>query len=322
MNPRPLFCCVCGDLVDMTANVYEKQPKPPTAGTTTIDHPHDNTRYWTEDECDRLQDEQNKVFQTLWNALHPSIALVCVCGNHDVGNRPTPATIQRFQYWYGDDYLAFWSNDAYNIVLNSSLISQPTHAPELYQAQWEWLQQQLEYATQPPRKASHVFIFTHHPWFLYDDMEDEEQLEGKLLDWPVTWGPKPDNFAGFPESYFPIPKRQRIPYLELFAKHQVTACFAGHFHQNLITTGNKFGIPMIITGPLSVVLPSTGNTQTTEPFTRGFRLVQVHRDREEQERQDGSGHATNLVNAGEQWQSGRNFSHRYIPIDDTPSSTV
>ena len=33
-----------------------------------------------------------------------SIPLVCVCGNHDVGNTPTRATVALFRSRFGDDY--------------------------------------------------------------------------------------------------------------------------------------------------------------------------------------------------------------------------
>lgn len=60
--------------------------------------------------------------------------------------------------------------------------------------------------------------------------------------------------------------------MELFEKYKVTACFNGHFHQNLISKA-KFGMDMIITAPLSVVFESSGKPKKCEPNERGFRLV-------------------------------------------------
>jgi serine/threonine-protein phosphatase CPPED1 len=265
LQPRPLFCCVCGDLVEMTANIYKGKAK-------TED---DSAAVWTEQECDSTQDAQNDVFKETWSRLHPDIALVCVCGNHDVGNQPTAATVQRFRTVFGDDSLAFWANGTYNIVLNTSLISNPIGAPDLDEAQWTWLQDRLIYAQE--QDARNIFVFGHHPWFLYNDDEDETALQG-ILPWPSEncWGPEPANFKGFPESYFPIPRERRRRFLDLFERYRVSACFAGHFHQNLVAK-TTFGMDMIVTGPLSVVLQSTDNNNS-EPSTRGFRLVSVHAD--------------------------------------------
>ena len=38
----------------------------------------------------------------------PSIPLVFVSGNHDLGNTPTPATVQQYCQDWGDDYFSFW----------------------------------------------------------------------------------------------------------------------------------------------------------------------------------------------------------------------
>jgi serine/threonine-protein phosphatase CPPED1 len=83
LDPRPLFCCVCGDLVDMTSLIF--------AGTAKyhMQQQQQKEELWTEEECDQLQEAQYTDFKRVWSLLHPDIALVCLCGNHDVGNRPT-----------------------------------------------------------------------------------------------------------------------------------------------------------------------------------------------------------------------------------------
>ncbi len=96
--------------------------------------------------CDAIQDEQNEDFKELWSGLHPDIALVCVCGNHDVGNRPTPRSISRFRASYGDEYLAFWVNGTYNIVVNNVLFVDPSGAKRIYKTQLRWLEERLKYA--------------------------------------------------------------------------------------------------------------------------------------------------------------------------------
>jgi hypothetical protein len=65
--------------------------------------------------------------------------------------------------------------------------------------------------------------------------------------------------------------------LDMFKKYKVTAAFAGHFHQNLVTK-TSFGMEMITTSALSVVLQSNGIPKDfNEPRTRGLRRVNVNK---------------------------------------------
>ena len=57
-------------------------------------------------------------------------ASVAVCGNHDVGNHPTPFTLETYRKEVGDDRFTFWAGGTGSIVLNSSLYSDPEGAPD------------------------------------------------------------------------------------------------------------------------------------------------------------------------------------------------
>jgi serine/threonine-protein phosphatase CPPED1 len=284
---RPAFCCVCGDLVEMTASLYVTHRKvgPGITKDPAKEDPAPHA-FWTEEECDRVQTQQDEAFQSIWSQLDPSIALVCLCGNHDVGNRPTKATINRFKSNYGDDYLSFWANGTFNVVLNSNLFNDPTDALDLYQEQLDWLRRRLAHAQEHEAKC--IFIFSHHPWFLYHDNEMDELTSASP--YPVeAWGE-----GEIPDSYFHIPRRYRQVALDLFRQYGVDAAFAGHFHQNVVSQ-SSFGMQMIITSSLSVVLQSNGNVHTAEPIGRpGVRLVTVRHDLE------GQGPST--------------FSHEFIPL--------
>eukprot|EP00934_Nitzschia_sp_Nitz4_P009110 Nitzschia sp. Nitz4//scaffold62_size106224//86487//90411//NITZ4_004369-RA/size106224-processed-gene-0.39-mRNA-1//1//CDS//3329555895//9100//frame0 len=255
LSPRPLFCCVCGDLVHMTERIYVGKG-------------------YSKEECDAIQDAQVTDFQGIWKDLHQDIALVCLCGNHDVGNRPNKASIERFKNNFGDDYLAFWANGTYNIIVNSCLFADPTDAQDLYIQQLAWLEERLNYATS--HKAEHIFVFSHHPWFLYN--EDEDETKDVLGSSPLLM-PSPEGSGEveqrIKDSYFLIPKQYRVKVMQLFSKHGVTASFSGHFHQNLVSKAS-FGMEMIVTGSLSVVLESNGIPKDfIEPKTQGYRIVQV-----------------------------------------------
>jgi hypothetical protein len=276
LQTRPLFCCVCGDLVDMTAmlsvgtaKVPKKEISSNNIGDSKKDEVSDSDCYTTE-ECNDIQTAQNKDFIQIWDKLHTDIALVCLCGNHDVGNRPDRASIQRFTAQFGDDFLAFWAENTYNIVLNTSLFNDPTTAQDLYGEQLEWLEARLVYASD--HTASHIFVFGHHPWFLYRDDETAEDLAGLESPYPAEWGTREE---GFPDSYFHIPIEYRTRVMELFRQHKVSAAFSGHFHQNLVSK-SSFGMDMIVTSSLSMVFESTGKpAELDEPNTRGMRVVTV-----------------------------------------------
>ena len=55
----------------------------------------------------------------VYSRLDKSIPLVCVCGNHDVGDKPTVATVSSYRQSFGDDYFSFWIGGVHFIVLNS-----------------------------------------------------------------------------------------------------------------------------------------------------------------------------------------------------------
>ena len=47
-------------------------------------------------------------FKEALHELNPSIPLILQPGNHDIGQRPTPADVQRYRERFGDDYFSFW----------------------------------------------------------------------------------------------------------------------------------------------------------------------------------------------------------------------
>lgn len=255
MRPLPAFVSVCGDLVDMEASFYKDKPKSP----------------FSMDMCHEIQDKQNKDFQAAWGKLDDRVALVCLCGNHDVGNRPTKSSIKRFNHAFGDDYLSFWCNGTFNIVVNTNTFSNPDGAPELLDEQLEWIERELKQARECG--AEQIFAFGHHPWFLYNEDEVKDDLTG-ISPFPKEWGPPPSPDAGFPDHYFHIKRENRRLALNLFREYGVTASFCGHFHQNLCSK-TKWGMQHIVTAPLSIYFESTGKPSQEEDNGVGFRLIRV-----------------------------------------------
>merc|ERR1711862_903476 len=89
----------------------------------------------------------------------------------------------------------------------------------------------------------------------------------------MGWGPPGSKF---PDSYFTIPYERRKIAMALFKKYDVTACFSGHFHQNVVAQ-TSWGMPMIVTGPLSMNLSSDIGPELSkgEPNGIGMRLVDI-----------------------------------------------
>ncbi len=184
----------------------------------------------------RYQAQVSQYHQDFSN-VDEDIPLVCVCGNHDIGNRPTPKSIASYKKNFGDDYFSFWTGGVCNIVLNSSVLKDPTGAPEVLAAQQTWLEQQLDQAKQS--KAKHILIFQHHPLFL--TKEDE------------------------PDQYFNIPLERRRPLLQQLKQADVRAIFAGHYHRN--SYGRAGSMEMVTTGPV-------GRPLGKDPA--GLRIVKIH----------------------------------------------
>merc|ERR1711862_945631 len=89
----------------------------------------------------------------------------------------------------------------------------------------------------------------------------------------MGWGPPGSKF---PDSYFTIPYERRKIAMALFRKYKVTACFSGHFHQNVVAQ-SSWGMPMIVTGPLSMNLFSSDGKELSKGETNGIgmRVVDV-----------------------------------------------
>ena len=135
--------------------------------------------------------------------------------------------------------------------------------------------------------ATHIFVYGHYPWFLKHENETDDEIK-TFSNAPDGWGP---SGTRFPDGYFTIPKEERQLAMILFRRYGVTACFSGHFHQNVIAQ-TSWGMPMIVTGPLSMPLQSEMSDELSggEPNGCGMRIVDV----------GDSGH----------------FDHTFVPLED------
>jgi len=178
----------------------------------------------------------NEVIQTLDN----EIPLICVCGNHDLGNTPTATTIQNYVKAFGsEDYFTFWCGGVFNIVLNSQFFEDPSQVEDLAETHMKWIDEQLAHAK--AKAATHILVFQHIPFFLQSFDEAKQ--------------------------YFNLENSFRMMMLDKFVSAGVKGIFCGHYHRN---GGGKYKqIEEVVT---SAVGPALGD----EPS--GLRVVNVYQN--------------------------------------------
>lgn len=208
MEPKPKFFVICGDLLDA----------------------------YPEQEPER-RSLQQKDFKDVFAELDPDIPLVCVCGNHDVGNTPTPETVQQYRTSFGDDYFSFWCGGVFFIVINSQYYWDRSLVEDIAAEHDQWLELQLSKIHCSGCK--HAVIFQHIPWFLKSP-DDEDY------------------------GIFTLKKENRMKMLEKFKKAGVSAIFCGHYHQN---AGGFYGdMEQVVTSAIGAQLG---------PDKHGVRIVKA-----------------------------------------------
>ncbi|KAE8579761.1 hypothetical protein XENTR_v10024174 [Xenopus tropicalis] len=209
LSPKPKFFVLCGDLVHSMPGIEWKE-------------------------------EQEKDLKNVLQKTHQEIPLVFVSGNHDIGNAPTPETIQAYCDSWGDDYFSFWVGGVFFLVLNSQLFFDASKCPELKDNHDRWLAAQLAIAEE--RKCKHAIVFQHIPLFLQKADEDND--------------------------YFNIEKSLRQEILQMFLKAGIKAVFSGHYHRN---AGAKYNdLDMVVTSAIGCQLGKDAH---------GLRVVVVTEDK-------------------------------------------
>lgn len=133
-----------------------------------------------------------------------SIPVLYLPGNHDIGNEPTEASLAEYRVRFGADYYGFWYGGLRCIVLNSTLMIKPHCLPAESRAQDLWFAEEIE---QAKLSACHVMLFTHHPWFLNNAHEPDDE-------------------------YWTIPRETRLKWLSRLQHNKVSLAISGHYHRN------------------------------------------------------------------------------------------
>jgi hypothetical protein len=168
--------------------------------------------------------------------LDTKIPLYNVAGNHDVGNVPTPESLEAYRKVFGKDYYTFRSGDMEGIVIDSSIIQHPEKVMDEENKQRMWLESELKSAV--VNHVKWIVVFQHIPWFL--------------------------NSADEPDQYFNIPQEARRRYLKILEDSGVRYDFAGHYHRN--SEGEDGSLTMVTTGPVGKPLGTA---------TSGMRIVML-----------------------------------------------
>jgi predicted phosphodiesterase len=155
--------------------------------------------------CGDLVNTPNDKSFTDFNAVKAGFKLPCYCvsGNHDIGNQPTPASLQTYRRVIGKDYYSFEHRGHSVVVVNTSLWK--TRVTDESEKQDAWLKNTLNVAAS---KHTPVFVVGHHPLFIKEPDEKEE--------------------------YYNLPPATRKALLSLFEKSGVVAILGGHTHKLLI----------------------------------------------------------------------------------------
>ena len=189
---------------------------------------------------DSKSDAQINEFKRITSKINKGIPVYYTPGNHDLGNIPDKQSLTRYKKNYGRDQFAFTHKGCDFIGFNSSFIKAGIQPSE--QKQFKWLTRELKKG----RKATHIILFCHYPFF--------------------------NKAADEPEAYSNIQPAYREKYLSLFESHNVAAVFSGHYHNNAL---NQYkGVQLITTSALGKPLGKAPS---------GMRIVKIYHDKIEYE---------------------------------------
>jgi len=183
------------------------------------DHSHNFEDLWDKkldlEENRKRRNEQIARYKEIWRQLNPKIPLVCVCGNHDVGNIPDRDTISLYTKEFGDDYIAFWAGGVKFITVNSQLVQHPEKSGNLAADQELWFENELKNDCQK-------IVFCHIP--------------------PFCWHPDEK------DTNFNWPQERRKRWLDKMVAAGVKNVYCAHYHRR--AQGVYKELKVMVTGAL------------------------------------------------------------------------
>lgn len=187
------------------------------------DHTHNLENMWSKGDLEggrKKRIQELAAFKSIYSKLDEAIPLVCVCGNHDVGNKPTEKTTQLYKEEFGDDYLSFWCGGVKFTVLNSQIVQGLSPSDELSIAHEKWADEEFEMKHE--NEPVHSVVMCHIP--------------------PFCWDPEEKN------TNFNWPKEKREMWLEKMVKANVKKVYCAHYHRR---AGGKYKeLEVVVSGAL------------------------------------------------------------------------
>jgi len=197
-----------------------------------------------------LHDAEAKAFRDEIAALGPGIPVHLLPGNHEVGRRPTPESLAWYRKRFGPDRGSFESGGCRFLFLDTSLLEDPSGAPDEAAAQAKWLAESLRTARDDIAacRIRRLFLLQHHPWFW---TQPDDRAIGEILSTEL--------------------RKEWLPPLEA-AK---AAVFAGHSHA-FRTGRTEAGLEMFTTGSLSRAFhPDVQGFLVADLDDAGLRVRQI-----------------------------------------------
>jgi serine/threonine-protein phosphatase CPPED1 len=154
--------------------------------------------------CGDLVSKANDQSWADFNRIKAGFKIPCHCaaGNHDVGNKPTAESLQRYPEKIGKDYYTFEHKGFTFVIANTQLWKVPLKGESEKHDMWF-----KEILAEAKKKDSPVVV-VHYPLFV------------------KTPGEK--------ESYYNIPTAKRMELLKLCEENGVVAFMAGHTHKLVV----------------------------------------------------------------------------------------
>jgi len=189
------------------------------------DHTHNLEDFWSKGDLEagrKKRLNELAAFKDIYSKLDDTIPLVCVCGNHDVGNKPTEKTIQLFKEEFGDDYFSFWCGGVKFTALNSQIVQGLSPSEELSVAHEKWADEEFE--RKHENEPVHSVVMCHIPPFCWDAEEKHTNFN-----WPI---------------------QKRHIWLEKMVKSNVKKVYCSHYHRR---AGGKYkdkDLEVVVSGAL------------------------------------------------------------------------
>jgi len=187
------------------------------------DHTHNLEDFWSKGDLEggrKRRIEELKAYKEIWSKLDSKIPLVCVCGNHDVGNKPSEKTIQLYTDQFGSDYFTFWCGGVKFIVLNSQIIQGLDMSDTLAVQHKSWADREL--GMKHKHEPVHTVGMCHIPPFCWDVREKDTNFN-----WPTE---------------------KRKMWLDNMVNANVRKVYSAHYHRR--AGGVYEGLEVVVSGAL------------------------------------------------------------------------